>query len=674
MTEHSPQTPPAQQTTPEILAPAGDVDSFLAALAAGADAIYVGLKRFSARMQAGNFGLSELARLRRLAQAKDAKVYLAFNNLMTAGEEDAAARLLDRVTRLQAADALILQDLGMVNLARQVGYRGELHLSTLANVSHPAGLAWARERLDVDRIVLPRELSVDEIKACAQACPPGLSLEVFIHGALCYAVSGRCYWSSYLGGKSGLRGRCVQPCRRTYGHRKRQGRYFACRDLRLEALTKLLTEIPEVAAWKIEGRRKGPHYVFHTVSAYRLLRDENFSPEAKKQAADYLDMALGRPGTRHRFLPQKQHLPMAVEDEAASGLMVARTPKGGKPGDPVALSPRIPLKRGDLLRVGYEGDSWHRIMGVPRDIPRNGKLDLKPVKGCKPPKPGTPVFLVDRREPELMSLLADLKRELDGLPKPKSTTSSFSPDLPQPHTGSLSRSGRPWTVQVFRRLPSGRVMGDTGLWLRPGILREVSRTMIDKVWWWLPPVVWPDEEPDWQRVCTEIMRAGARRVVVNAPWQLTFFEGAPANLRVWAGPFCNLTNPLAIEALQEFGISGAIAGPELPGPELTALAKASPVPLGVVESGLWPLCVARQVAEEVKASEPLTSPKGEGAFARKHGQNTWLYPGWPLDISAHHDELTAAGVRVFVKLNEPLPPKARSERASSEFNWNLDLT
>ena len=183
----------------------------------------------------------------------------------------------------------------MLTLAKQVGFTGEIHLSTLANVSHPAGLEIAK-KLGAHRVVVPRELNLDEVKAMAEACPKGLDLEIFVHGALCHCVSGRCYWSSYLGGKSGLRGRCVQPCRRLYRQEKENpARLFSCTDLSLDLLTKPLLEMPKVAAWKIEGRKKGPHYVFYTVKAYQILRDNPKDAKAKKMAMDLLEQALGRP-------------------------------------------------------------------------------------------------------------------------------------------------------------------------------------------------------------------------------------------------------------------------------------------------------------------------------------------------------------------------------------------
>ena len=289
---------------PEILAPAGGKDAFLAALAASADAIYCGLKSFSARMAAKNFTLSELAGLADLARQRGTKLYLAVNTLLKPKDLAPFGQQLLQVNRLIRPDALIIQDLAVAALAKQVGFKGEVHLSTLANVSMSQILARLSKTFGVQRVVLPRELNVDEIKQMAAACPHDLGLEVFVHGALCYGVSGRCYWSSYLGGKSGLRGRCVQPCRRRYKQGAKAQRYFACQDLSLDVLAKVLAKVPQVRAWKIEGRKKGPHYVYYTVTAYQMLRDEGQDPQAKKTALALLAHALGRPGTHYNFLSQ----------------------------------------------------------------------------------------------------------------------------------------------------------------------------------------------------------------------------------------------------------------------------------------------------------------------------------------------------------------------------------
>jgi putative protease len=197
-------------------------------------------------------------------------------------------------------------------------------LSTHANVSFAGALQMIQRDLKVDRVVVPRELTIDEIKAMADACPKDMSLEVFIHGALCYGVSGKCYWSSYLGGKSGLRGQCVQPCRRQYNQNKQKQKFFSCQDLSLDVLVKVLMKIPGISAWKIEGRKKSPHYVYYTTSAYRMLRDEGGDPKAKKSALGLLERALGRSGTHFFFLPQRPYNPIDTKRQTDSGLFVGK--------------------------------------------------------------------------------------------------------------------------------------------------------------------------------------------------------------------------------------------------------------------------------------------------------------------------------------------------------------
>ena len=158
------------------MAPAGNKASFLAAVAAGADAIYCGLKLFSARMQAINFSASELKSLVELAHDNGIRVYDTLNTLLKTDDLDKAGKLIHTLKHHVQPDGLIIQDLAVIPLVRQIGFNGEIKLSTLANVSFSQALTLVRQTLGVDRVVLPRELNIDEIKAVARACPPDLGL------------------------------------------------------------------------------------------------------------------------------------------------------------------------------------------------------------------------------------------------------------------------------------------------------------------------------------------------------------------------------------------------------------------------------------------------------------------------------------------------------------------
>ena len=514
-----PPVHPSSPAPPRILAPAGSRASFLAALAAGADAIYCGLKHLSARMEAKNFTLPELAGLTQLAHKRGVGVYIALNALLTTRDLDQAARLVDALVHTVQPDALIIQDLALIPLAHRAGFKGQIHLSTLANVSFPAALQWVRSRLGVDQVVLPRELDIDEMRAMGNACPPELGLEVFIHGALCYAVSGRCYWSSFLGGKSGLRGRCVQPCRRSYQQGQTRRRLFSCMDLSLDVLVKVLRTIPQIRTWKIEGRKKGPHYVYYTVSAYRLLRDEGHDPQAKKAALGLLEQALGRPNTHYRFLPQRPQSPLQTAVPTGSGLQVGAV-KGStqKP----FITPRRELLAGDVLRVGYEDDKGHNVMRIGHPVPAKGQLTIKK-SGQQPIRKGTPVFLTDRREPALQKMLAALETEAAAIAVPPEPAGQSS--WPRPKAARGNRE--PARHLRVTRMPARRVRGHAaGLWLSSAAVKQTPRNHQTAIWWWLTPVLWPAGQGGLTNLINRLIRNGARRFVLNAPWQLSLFKGA----------------------------------------------------------------------------------------------------------------------------------------------------
>ena len=686
---------------PEILAPAGDMEAALAALAAGADALYLGLKNFSARAQSENFALTDLARLAELARAQGRRIYVALNTVLKSDDLAPAGRLIARLARDVQPHALIVQDVGAMDLARQAGFAGELHLSTLANVTHPAALHEAA-RLGASRVILPRELSIDEIRQTCAAAPEGLALELFVHGALCYCVSGRCYWSSYLGGKSGLRGRCVQPCRRVYAHKNRQGTFFSCLDLSLDLMAKTLLDIPNLVSWKIEGRRKGPHYVYYVTTAYRMLRDNPADPEAKKAVEDILDMALGRSRTRGRFLPQHEVPVTNPDGQAASGLFVGKVtlevqeqaaakgkaaPKTAKsnqgkdrPG-PVLLKiiPRLELLPGDYLRVGLEDEDAHFTTTVTKHIPKSGALTLRPGRG-KLPKSGTPVYLLDRREPELRAALKVWEDKLKAFSGREGRPLNWTPEFPAP--ADKPKGGQ--VIILRASIPHGK---DTrtgrhsqtlnGLWLSRRTVEETSRTVAPRISWWLPPVIWPDEEQTWRQLIGRALSNRAVHFVCNAPWQMALLRDAAgediSRLSVTAGPFCNLTNPLALRVLAESGFSQAVVSPELSGEDLLALPALSPLPLGIVLSGFWPVGLSRHRQSPKLLGEPLTSPKREAFWLRQYGENLWIYPAWPLDISDKKDSLVQAGYALFIHIHEHPGRDVPEAARTSPFNWELGL-
>ena len=661
---------------PEILAPAGNKASFLAALAAGADAIYCGLKQFSARMEAKNFTLEELAGLMYLAHSKGVRVYVTLNTLIKPDELNLVGRLMDDLNRHVHPDALIIQDLGLFELARQVGFSGELHLSTLANVSFGEALNVIHHIPEVSRAVLPRELSVDEIKQVADICPENIGLEVFVHGALCYGVSGRCYWSSFFGGKSGLRGKCVQPCRRLYTQERAQNRFFSCQDISLDVLVKVLRPIPAIRAWKIEGRKKSPHYVYHTVRAYRLLRDHVQDTHLRKEALALLSHALGRTGTHYGFLSQRRVNPIQIERQTGSGLCVGHV--SGENGCAyIALQQE--LFPGDVLRIGYEDEPWHVSLKVSHQVSEGTRLNLTsgshPTSGGKvAPQNGSPVFLTDRREPELNAKMLELEAQLPpaiaALPP-----SRFKMILPRnrlPKTKAVDQRvyRMPWEM--------GAASEEVGIWLSKEMFQAVSiangitSSIWQRIWWWLTPALWPVDEADFKSLIEQLLQNGSRQFVLNAPWQIAFFQN-PRKLSLWSGPFCNLGNPLSINEIKSCGFSGAIVSPELSQTDYLSLPGQSPLPLGIVISANWPLSISRILSDCLKPDSMFQSPKGEMAWASLSDSNYWVYPNWMLNLTGYRKELEQAGFQRFIHITEPVPPSIRMKDRPGNWNWKISL-
>ena len=321
----------------------------------------------------------------------------------------------------------------------------------------------------------------------------------------------------------------------------------------LDVLVRPLAGVSKVRSWKIEGRKKGPHYVYHTVKAYTMLRDAGNDPQQRKTALALLDMALGRPGSHYNFLGHRPSNPLVDREQTGSGRLLGRVRGGGRP----YISPREPLKSGDLLRIGYEDQAGHQMLKIRRDMPKGGRIDVP--RGARPPAQDSPVFLVDRRERELVAVLAELRSRLRTARETPGST--FSPTLPKP----ARYTNKPREMDVWRILPKRLgTQSEQAVWLVPGLERSISRNIFGRIWWWLPPVVWPEEELEWIRCLENMVRLGARQFVLNAPWQTGLFT-RPDRVSFWAGPMCNIANPMALAELARLGFVGAYVSPELDG-------------------------------------------------------------------------------------------------------------
>lgn len=286
----------------ELLAPCGSVETLNAAVAEGADAVYLGLKSFNARMRTSNFSWTQFQATVESLHKLGKKIYATLNTVVTQAELSSVFEILRFLNEVQP-DGIIVQDFGLVQLVQDFFPKLKMHASTQMNIASSSA-ANALSRAGISRVVLARELSLDEI--CRIKKGTTCELEVFVHGALCVSESGICLFSSYLGGKSANRGMCTQACRRLYtaefGDGKTQGYFFSPYDLQL---LKFIPELVKagVTSFKIEGRMKSAEYVGTVVSAYRYMLDnwETDREAAFETASQILQNDFARQKTTFLF-------------------------------------------------------------------------------------------------------------------------------------------------------------------------------------------------------------------------------------------------------------------------------------------------------------------------------------------------------------------------------------
>ena len=298
----------------ELLAPAGGMEQLRAAVAFGADAVYLAAERFGMRARAANFRMDEIPAAVAFAHEHGVKVHVTCNILMHPDDIDGLPAFF-RALDAAGVDAFIIGDLGAFAVAGEVAPRVERHVSTQASVANAAA-ARVWHSLGASRVVCAREMSLTDIARLRQDAPPDLEIEAFAHGAMCMAVSGRCLISSYLTGRSGNKGHCTQPCRWSYQleEEKRPGEFFPieeddrgtfimnAKDLNMLAHLRALADAG-VDSIKIEGRNKKAFYVATVVGAYRRVLDG----EPPEVVADELLAVSHRPyGTGFYFSEAEQ--------------------------------------------------------------------------------------------------------------------------------------------------------------------------------------------------------------------------------------------------------------------------------------------------------------------------------------------------------------------------------
>ena len=435
---------------PELLAPAGGMEALVAAVENGADAVYLGARAFSARGYASNFSDKELEEAIDYAHLRGVKVYVTVNTLLKEGEVEDALELLSCL-RGMGADAVIVQDLGLISLAGKYLPDLPLHASTQMTLHNSEGVELVK-KLGIERVVLSRESSLEEIKRIKEKT--GTEIEVFIHGALCISYSGQCLLSSLIGGRSGNRGYCAQPCRKKYRlycegkHIRTSGNYLLSpKDLNTISGLGALIEAG-IESFKIEGRMKRPEYVAGVVRIYRRLIDryiENPSGySVSEEEQETLTQLFNRGFTQGYFFENPRWELMSRENPHNRGI-----PAGTVVGYD-RISSRIRVKLSRSLRLG-DGIMVENAETSPEDkgkiissmytgkgpVYSAGKGDVIEIPFDSKAPPGSTVYRTHDKK-----LMDSLKKE--------SESGSLRPKIPVSITSTVA-SGKPVRLEIKDR-------------------------------------------------------------------------------------------------------------------------------------------------------------------------------------------------------------------------------
>jgi putative protease len=694
---------------PELLAPAGGPENFFAAIEAGADAVYMGLPGVNARNLAREPSLAEIGAMIEYARARGKKIYLAANSLIFQKEIKPLLHTLAALSEL-APDALIAQDLGLLHLIREYFPNLTRHASTLMTAHNSAAVTMLA-RLGCKRVVLARELTLQEIAAItAQARRDQVEIEVFIHGAMCFAYSGLCLFSSYLGGKSGLRGQCVQPCRRAYqigdgagaGQKNRGGYLFSMNDLAGPTAIGPLREAG-VAALKIEGRQRSARYVATVVAAYRRVLDAEPArfEEEMAQAQEMLDAALTRKTTDGYFFSPQPNKAITPWHSGNLGrylgrITAARDRKNGQsPLPPLKLA--APLSLGCRLRLHLE-PSGERLAFTLKELRWAGREVTEAANGdevlLNPPDPkrvlqsgwrSIDCYLVDAAtemkalpplstkavaqklrlgEQATRAWLDDLARRLaplqatsDGQETPgarparKPTNRGKTLALPLPFW--LRVDAPEMLKQPLPHAPEAIVFG-----LNQRMMRQLAdlarRYGGERLIAALPPIIFDHERGRYEGHLKQLRRLGIARLQLGHIGQLAMFD--LSRLRLLAADYTlNLANALALRQAASLGIAALQFAIELDKSNLFQAIDGfkrgdtgKTVRLGLTVYG-WPaLFTSRLSAPFFAVEKSIVSPKHELFRHQRDEAGSRILPRRPFSLLPHLAELATSGLDYVV--------------------------
>lgn len=653
--------PAEMERAPELLAPAGNVESFTEAIANGADAVYLGLKLFSARASAVNFTLDELALLIPYAHKRRVSVYVALNSLVTALEIPELLNLLQAMADLDV-DGLITQDPGVFYLCRKFFPDLPLHGSTLMTVHNHAGVSQLA-RMGASRVVLARELTLAEIAQITARSE--IAVEIFVHGALCYSFSGLCLASSFRGGHSGLQGRCVQPCRLRFRQGRREGFFLSCNDFCGLPLVPRLKRMG-IAAMKIEGRMKSADTIAQMVKAYRHVLDAKEGQEAAaiEKALEALSQTPSRRLTSGFLGEHPSSEVLTPHRSGSSGVWVGTVKKivEGR----LVVDLRHPLNPGDRLRPESSEGREKRGMTVTAIYSQGGELleggkrgETVLLAGRGDFVPGERLFRVGSKTAGPANVWQKVKSEISHPLPYRKRFDNLKEALGEIVGLSLSPREEP-DERLFVKV--GRI-GEALEALRTGshlvllvaarsnlegmVKRRLSVKTARRFAWSLPPIILERDIDYWQAAVQWYVQKGFTTWEVNNWGHLDFFS-KEKTVRLIAGCRLNLRNHAAVAEAAAWGCRSCVLSLEITRTELKHFSS-NPLKLSpILTIFAWPPLFTSRLQPPVKEEKPFFTQRQEGYFYRKRGELAFVYADRPTNWLGKLGELRAMGYRQFL--------------------------
>ena len=598
----------------ELLAPAGSMEALRAAVQNGANAVYLGCGPFNARQSAKNFTVQSLAEAVKYCHVRGVQVHLTLNTLVSDKETEECIKLI-RAAAECGVDAFIVQDLGVVQLCRRIAPMVAVHGSTQMTIHSLPGVllcaAWG-----LTRVVLSRELSKEEIRYICKNSP--IEIEVFAHGALCMGYSGQCYLSAAIGGRSGNRGRCAQPCRQCYGYSRRENRYPL--SLKDNCLAPYLAELETmgVASLKLEGRMKRPEYVAVVTDVYRKALDTG---KVTKPMTEALLSAFNRQGFTDGYYQSNLGTEMfGVRLEQDKG--EADWMRSARQSYEAAENPLVPLSMHVVVHPGISSltvldADGHRctVNGPLPELARTQPLTEEMLESRLSKTGGTPYRCV--------RLTADIEKGLtlsaaginamrrDALNQLTALRSRREPVRLQPmiqlqhHKGLREQPG--FTIQVTTReqiTPKVLSMRPSVLYVPVHILaadEKLTRFLTEEVTVAavLPRILHDGEMKKLRTDLATLRRWGVKEALVGNLGHLLPVREAGLEVR---GDFgLNLYNSLSMHTAQELELKSAMLSFEMTLPQVRDISK--PIPTELLAYGRMPLMVTENCLIRGKTGE-----------------------------------------------------------------------